>query len=547
MRRYILGNPVENTNEYTVSIDTGEVINENFKGIGINSIPVTLMSNNIEKGSNESFFQLEKSRILDLKPAIVRLWTQVDWFVTDKDLVNNTGNDYYNGIYNFESDSMQALYKYLDAYKEAGSEIVIVTNWKVGEKIQSWFSIEGLDTPETSAPKDITSFANAYTAFLKYLIETKGYTNITYVSIANEPELEDFQTNNLSDYQYYLDTSKALSNAIVSANLNVNLLGFDGGTDANKSNLFANSLFFTDPDQFSVYGVHTYEEYSKAKSNLTNFISNKPADKDLWLTEFNGRNEFNLSPSGQMNLAATLGYKSALYWMLNDVYGEDPLNTESKNIGGATGLWNEPYENATVKENYYELALWMRYVKPNSQVLKSTIDNDANIRSTVFQNGDDYTVIVENDTEYAKSITIDFGTNINKTFYKHTYSYGTIKPLAQGTIPSTVATFEVEDTLIDNTVANGIRTVTVYTTIPDVTQVTLEKVIVNPVKIGASYQLSATVNNNSAITWSVVEGNGTVDATGKYTATNTKAGDRIAVKAECQTGEYAIAVIYITE
>ncbi len=547
LRRYLLGFPKDNYIEYNISVDTENVVNGDFEGIGVNSIPVTLMSNNIAKGSKEAFWELEKSRILNLKPATVRLWTQVDWFVTDNDLTNGTGADYLSGKYDFESESMQALYAYLDAYKQAGSKIVLVTNWKVGSAIQGWFSIEGIEAPENSAPKNINAYANAYAALLEYLINTKGYTNIEYVSVANEPELNDFESNSIdNDYTYYVNTAKALYSAVNAKALDVKLLGFDGASDATKSLLFGNSLLTANLGEFDLYGIHTYENYTKANSNLTTFMNMLPSGKSLWLTEFNGSKNFDVSPSGQMNLAANLGYKSALYWMLNDIYGEDPLDTESESIGSASGLWNKPYKNATVKNNYYELGLWMRYVKPGSDVLSSTVDSDK-IRSTVFKNGEDYTVIVENDTLSAESVTINFGKNINKTFYKHIYSYGSIPSLAQGTIPASVESFDVTDTLKDVAIANGTRTVTVYTTIPDVTQVTLAKVVVNPVKVGESYQLSATATNGADITWSVVSGNGTVDSTGKYTATGTATGDRVAVKAEAATGEYAIAVIYIAE
>ena len=179
----------------TVKINTSSVINDNFEGIGINSLPVTLMENNKSKGNNEAYWELEKSRIINLKPAIVRLWTQVDWFVTENDLSNGTGEDYYSGVYNFESDYMQSVYKYLDTYKQIGSQVILVTNWKVGTAIQPWFSIDGINTPETSAPQDIKAYAKAHTELLKYLINKKGYTNISYVSVANEPDLMDFESH----------------------------------------------------------------------------------------------------------------------------------------------------------------------------------------------------------------------------------------------------------------------------------------------------------------------------------------------------------------
>ena len=67
--------------------------------------------------------------------------------------------------------------------------------------------------------------------------------------------------------------------------------------------------------------------------------------------------------------------------MLNDVYGEDPMNLSDKELGGSTGLWYKPQEDAKVKESFYEFSLWLRYVKPHSKVLTSTVSNENDMRS----------------------------------------------------------------------------------------------------------------------------------------------------------------------
>lgn len=529
-----------------VTVKTSSVINEDFEGIGVNSIPVSLMENNLDQGNNAAYFELEKSRIIKLKPAIARLWTQVDWFVTENDFVSNGGNgeDYYAGTYDFESNRMQALYQYLDAFKQAGSKVILVTNWKVGPEIQQWFSISGLSTPETSAPKDIPAYARAYTELLKYLINTKGYTNIAYVSVANEPDLSDFQTLT-GDYGYYQETSKALADEIKSANLNVSLQGIDCGSSSFTSTDFLYRSFIDNPEYFNDYALHSYQTISEAKQYLSTVKNNLPIGKSIWLTEFNGGADFAASRSGFMGLAANLGYKSALYWMLNDVYGESPLDF-SKICGGSTGLWNAPQKDATVKDSFYEFALWSRYVLPHSQVIESAVNNESDIRSTAFKNGEDYTVIVETNINSATSLTIDFDKKINKKFFKHVYivnSRGNNSE-ANGIIPVSEADFDVKASLVDMSVINQKRVVIVYTTIPDITQVNLDKVVVK-VNNGETAQLVANATNGAELTWSVVSGAGSIDQTGNYTADGTQAGDIVAVKAAVDDNTYAIAIVMI--
>lgn len=528
----------------TVTVKTSSVITNDFEGTGVNSIPVTQMSNNLDKGNNEAYFELEKSRIIKLKPAITRVWTQVDWFVTEKDFVSNggTGADYFAGIYDFNSERMQALYKYLDIYKQIESKVILVTNWKVGSEIQKWFSIDGINTPQTSAPGDIDAYARAYTALLDYLINTKGYSNITYVSVANEPELDDFESHG-DEYCYYQDTSKALADEIKRANINVSLQGLDSGAAYFTSNDFLFRSFKDNPDYFTDYALHCYQILSKAKPYLNTVKNNLPGGKTIWLTEFNGGADFEKSLSGFAGIATNLGYKSTLYWMLNDVYAEDPLSLSDNELGGGTGLWCKPQQDANVKESFYEFGLWLRYVKPHSKVLTSIVSNEDDMRSTVFNSGDDYTVIVETNTKNATSLNIKFDKAINKTFYKHVYSVGD-NTEANGIIPLSIANFHVEDNLKDTVVVNKKRTVIVYTTLTDINQVSMRKVI-NEVSSGATLKLTANSSNSAAITWSVAAGNGTVDQDGTYTASGTHSGDTVAVKAAVDSDTYAIAIIKI--
>lgn len=528
----------------TVTVKTNSVITNDFEGTGVNSIPVTQMSNNLDKGNNEAYFELEKSRIVKLKPAIVRLWTQVDWFVTEKDFVSNggTGADYFAGVYDFNSERMQALYKYLDVYKQIESKVILVTNWKVGSEIQKWFSIDGINTPQTSAPGDIDAYARAYTALLDYLINTKGYSNITYAAVANEPDLADFESHG-DEYCYYQDTAKALADEIKRANINVSLQGLDSGASYFTSGDFLFRSFKDNPDYFTDYALHCYQTLSKAKPYLNTVKNNLPGGKTIWLTEFNGGADFEKSLSGFAGIATNIGYKSTLYWMLNDVYGEDPMNLSDKELGGSTGLWYKPQEDAKVKESFYEFSLWLRYVKPHSKVLTSTVSNENDMRSTVFNSGDDYTVIVETNTKNAASLNIKFDKAINKTFYKHVYSVGD-NTEANGIIPPSVKKFDVEDTLKDTDVVNNKRTVIVYTTLTDIDQVSMGGVI-NEVSSGAALKLTANASNNAAVTWSVVSGNGTVDQNGTYTASGTHSGDTVAVKAAVDGDTYAIAIIKI--
>ncbi len=73
---------------------------------------------------------------------MARVWFQIDWMELEK------------GQYDFESPEMQAFYRYLDAFKNAGTEIELNFGWKVGERVHDWFTIPGAPDPYISAPAD---------------------------------------------------------------------------------------------------------------------------------------------------------------------------------------------------------------------------------------------------------------------------------------------------------------------------------------------------------------------------------------------------------
>ena len=113
------------TDDIAIYVEKEKVIVEDFIGLGGNVLPTHLFEIGRMKGFNEAQMALEACRINKCKPAVVRIWFQIDWFVMD-------GDDYYNRKYTFNSPKMQAVLKELDAFKAAGTEIEFNFGWKVG-------------------------------------------------------------------------------------------------------------------------------------------------------------------------------------------------------------------------------------------------------------------------------------------------------------------------------------------------------------------------------------------------------------------------------
>src|SRR5690606_17215141 len=117
-----------------------------FLGVGVNIIPVSFMEGTTQYGYEEAHWEMDKKRILALQPKVARVWFQTDWMEPTK------------GSYTWNSPKMVSFYNYLDILQAAGTEIEFNFGWKVGEGVQSWFSMPGVD-PKISAPADLDAFA----------------------------------------------------------------------------------------------------------------------------------------------------------------------------------------------------------------------------------------------------------------------------------------------------------------------------------------------------------------------------------------------------
>lgn len=540
----------------TVTVDSTKILNNDYYGVGVNSIPVTEMKNNVAYGNNKSYFELEKKRILDINPAMVRLWTQVDWFVTERDKVSNggTGLDYYSEKYDFESPQMQCLYDYLDIYEKTKSEIIIVASWKVGSEIQQWYSIEGVKNPESSAPRNPEACAKAYAALVRYLIDVKGYTGIKWISIANEPNYNDFSTISADSYGYYIQTLTAFRNIFTQRNINIQFFG----PDTSENNLSANTFMYrsstANSSLFDALSCHTYFNSVNSASSYISQLKSLAYTKKLFVGEFGrqiGTINYSASLTGEIITGAAQGVSGHLLWMLNDCYGEDPFPLSKNTIGGAMGIWYPPQDNLTVKDSYYEIGLLSNYIPRHSKLVSTHVfGNNINtdkIRSAAFITNDgDITVVVETDYCVAEKLNLIIN-NFSGTLYKHIYTQNKMANDALGIIPVSTETFNFNNGLTDNNTINSQRTVIVYTTIPDKPQVNMESVS-RVVRKGAYINLSASVNKTSDITWSILSGSGNISQDGIYTAIGSQVlvGDVVAVKAALKSNPDCYGITLVT-
>ncbi len=374
-------------NDITEITVTDETVTEDFNGIGGCVCPSAFMDYSLSQGFNKAYWEKEKSRVNLCKPALVRLWFQPDWFIIDEET-------YYRREYDFDSEKMQAVYPYLDLFKESGIEVEMNYGWKVDDRITSWYSIPGVPRARESAPKDLEEFAYSCTEFLTELIERRGYTNIKYLTFYNEPSARyvysEYYTGDFhvgppnyeklnpgemapEQFAYWHKMLVAARKAVSERGLDKRIKVWGPEFAVGNQEECAAWLKKFSEDKPCLLDTYTLHRYSSSDGNIEDLTKTlrKISDIPLCVTEFSARSgsswEIN---NAQMALAyINNGYIGALLWMLSGTAMASPLNF---NIDGTDeNMWRYlPAKTEGANSIFYELCLFMRYIPSHSRILR---------------------------------------------------------------------------------------------------------------------------------------------------------------------------------
>lgn len=527
-----------------IVVNTGKVINNDFLGIGANVMPMLLMPYNLSRGFNEAWWELEAKRIRSMKMTVMRVWFQIDWFEEQK------------GVYNFNSEKMQAFYRYMDLFQQNDIDVELNFSWKNGTKIQSWFNLPGVRTAE-SAPMDLNAYARSCSALLKHLLKVKKYTNLKYLTYYNEPEANDFECYG-NEMEYYIAMSKKVHDQLVKDGLR-NSVKIWGGEESSRSAYWNPALFDASPKGiFDAFSNHTYvTDFDQLNLVYNSLRMHIPDSMPLYITEFGWADRadygWNQSYTNYMIAIANNGLSGGLVWQLNGVFLEDPREGQALTAGN-NPLWNLESLGPTFRKanhSFYETAMMSRYIPKHSQVVATDVTGSNDIRSAAFKSGSDFTVIVESNDSAARKLTLQFSKAINKTVYKHVYTKNHV-PEENAVIPRSVKAFDCGSSLVDDLPADYCTIV--YTTIKPAVQIRLNKVV-SDISAGDQVQLSAEViDGTGGVTFLIVKtsgadsAKGAITANGLYTASaNAKPGDTIAVRVASVSDPtvYAVAIMCI--
>ncbi len=541
-------------------VDLGNIKTKDFIGIGANDIPMAWMPESRQKGFRNVHWPVYAYRMNKAQPAVLRIWFQPDWVVTDEE-------DYKAGICHFDSDKMRAFLKYMDAYEAAGIEIELDFGWKVSTEIQEWYSVPTTGsgkrswlTKAASAPKDFEGFAKCCAATIKELCEVRGYTCIKHLSFYNESNYGDDHDFDGGDFLGYRGKSKEMWEKMLRAvDKELKAQGLDRYVDywlAEESGsdevvigwidyMMENCREFNSLNCFHRYA----NKYNDRIEMFQEFLAHS-GDVGAAATEFAVYSEPNWNQSNIEYVMSMLhsGLRGGLYWILQGVMLTDPTWLYLK--GNERSNWFLPPYEEKWTETYpcHEFSLFTHYLPRHSKVLETySPDEDTRIETIVTPDGN-YTVFVEsNSSKFEKTIEVNFSKVIDKTFRKHVYKESEVKLDGNLTVPRALKEIPVADTLRD-TLDTDYQLVC-YTTIPAFSQINLNSTYAK-VPLGGSFQFEAElIDCEGELNWEIVASDGdkgTIDQNGLFQFPKvTRPGDKHAIKVSLKKDPktYTVALI----
>lgn len=517
----------------TVTVHLDQTVQEDYLGVGVNVIPWSLLEGTTKYGYDDADWEVDVERIQTLQPKVARVWFQIDWMELEK------------GQYDFESPEMMAFYRYLDAFKAAGTEIELNFGWKVGERVHDWFTIPGAPDPYISAPADLPAYGASASALLQNLFD-RGYDNVDHLTFYNEPNGSwDFWAPG-DEKAYYADMARAVSDRLTADGLrdDVQIWGPE------EVNAVAWTQYMADnaSDVFDQYSFHLYGESYDAMGDAIAERRAAIGDAPLNLSEMGWTNPgTSVWETGYANYivrSANDGVHSNLIWQLNGVMTGDPAG----DTNGSYNLWDSVILGLAPTAAFYEAGPLMRYVPTHSTVLGTEVSDD-DVRATAFRAPDgELTVLVETQEGSSKDVRVQFeGGEAADDFTRISYTDAIAQPEDNALLPASSGTLTPQGNAFTDDTVGAEHSYAIYTTAPAATQVKMVSVR-NEVAGGGQVQLGASVVDGTGTpAWTVVgDGNGTVDANGLYTAPAVTTERSVAVRATLPNGDYGVAIVEVT-
>jgi hypothetical protein len=370
-----------------IAIDIAEKpMSVSFLGFGAEDDGWAYTKGNLSHGWGEKELVLRERRIRFLKPSFVRtfIWTG-DW-VPDGYFKPDTGAQPFR----WDSDSMQSKYRTLALYKELGTPVNITcVEWEA----------EQFGSPWSSKEKTLA----AYVTLVEHLVRTKGFENIRYFTLSNEPNNSFMHEG--GNFEMYAWFCRNLRREFSKRGLDVEVVA---GDDAESLRWFRQCAENRDVyDSCGIFASHQYLKFPRWNAHeqtaflksRTDLLDAMPQRKPLLITEFgfheeewsNMRNPYMKEFGYAIQLVDyalegfNLGVSGFNIWTMHEMYYPPYFVTDRPVHHGnhvmEYGLWN--YHDDRLRPVYYATSLFTRNTQKGEPVYSCVSADETIVRATV--------------------------------------------------------------------------------------------------------------------------------------------------------------------
>lgn len=452
-------------------------------GFGGEVDPFMFFNHETITGVDDDDLAVFATRIKKTGVSFVRMWLQSEWWEP-----NNDNNDPFvidNAGFTWDSPEMKSLYKYLDVFKENGVSVLIDSMGGNMTKLYPWLYWSP-DISHTPRPDKVDEFAENTVALLKHLVVTKGYSNVKFASIYNEPEAFFVPPPGYDKLEYHKTLNMAVYDRLQAEGLgSVKLVGAENMAYDADGKAFYTDYTQTMGDYMDGYTLHfsptsAMMENGSAAADIADLLALKNTNdpngtaKPLIFSE-NGDNEVKATVDAGLNFASLVAHSLRMgvggisQWRLNDelypplVRANQTMTGES-DFGG--GWWTHKQDNWTPYFKYYIASLITKYIRPGAATYATTSSDEKVNAAVVKMGADKHTILVVNWNTEPVQASFALQQPLNTTFRKFEYGGSVVLDTFGRLLPSS-GSVAVNGTAFTDSIPA--RSVVLYTNISDPT------------------------------------------------------------------------------
>ena len=486
-------------------------VQEHWMGHNAISQGFIFMPDSYGRAYNDKQIALELQRMQNMELSMVRSYYEPSYAYQGKDSAGNL-------IWNWDSEEMQGLYKWLAAMKERGITVALNMGWGVSDLINANTTYMGTNPFRGMSLTDmVEAYSRWATESLREIIVERGYTNVQYGVLFTEPSDSAVYKENgqvVTEWELYVRLTKALDARLKAEGLRglVKLTGpqvtfkesFSVQDKDGNTSLEQEIQWWIDriDDYIDVYTFHWYNPRwpgQKAPSGFSLYDDNydlyayfyseilrvlKPTGKEFWMDEYNygtyngstRTSEIMKQPMCGPQLAQSMiaamnsGVQNMLLWQLFAT--QWPLRTNTtENDSWSGGIHEQGLApcltvSSVPHASYYAYTLASKYMGGGTATKVYAGEGNKGIYLTMIEDANgDKSVMLVNTGMLSTDIALHFEQPIGQDVYRHVYDPITVKPTTAGRIIPADLCFENVKTVLKDTIPAG--AVVIYTTRAD--------------------------------------------------------------------------------